>query len=248
MSGLQEYQQQFTRFIRTRQTSAKPRGVDAKRIRIYAGLVFNNIHQTVSACFPVARKVLGERRWKRLIRAFLAEHPCATPIFRQIPEEFLHWLESAQEIPAWLPSLAHYEWVELAVAVADTPDIPQEYLAPQGDLLQGHPVLAPVLMLLRYPFAVQRISQSYQPMAPDAEPTHILAFRRDHFEVKFMELNAVSARLVSLLRETDKTGAQVLQQIAGEMHHPDPDVVLRGGLQVLENLREERAVLGTARQ
>lgn len=244
--AFQQYQHRFTQYIRTRESASRPTGVDARRIRVYADLVFNNLKQTVSTCFPVARKVLGERRWNRMLRAFLAQHACATPLFRQIPEEFLHWLENAQseDIPAWLPSLAHYEWVELAIAVSDIPDVASCRIDPAGDLLQGRPVLAPVMMLLSYPYAVHRISKRFQPEAPDDAPTHILAFRRDRFEVKFIELNTVSARLVGLLRETGMTGREALQQIAAEMHHPNPEVVMQGGLQVLENLRQEQAVLG----
>jgi hypothetical protein len=249
MSGLQQYQQQFTRFIRTRQPSVRPRGVEASRIRVYADLVFAKMNETLCACFPVSREVLGVRRWKRMVRTFLAQHVCVTPIFRQIPEEFLHLLETSQDmdVPAWLPSLAHYEWVELAVAVADTPDIAPDQFDADGDLLQGRPVLAPVMMLLTYPYAVHRISKRYQPGAGDVGMTTILAFRRENFEVKFMELNAVSARLLGLLRETALTGRQALQQIAAEMQHPNPQVVMQGGMEILQSLRQERAILGTTR-
>jgi hypothetical protein len=49
--------------------------------------------------------VLGVRRWTRLVRAFFAQHRCATPWFCQIPEEFLRWLETAQPqgLPPFLP-------------------------------------------------------------------------------------------------------------------------------------------------
>lgn len=244
--AFQQYQTEFTQYLRTRQIQHRPRGVNARRINVYADLVFAKLRESVNACFPVSREVLGVRRWNRILRDFLAQHACATPLFRQIPEEFLHWLDSSPnaDMPPWLPSLAHYEWVELAVAVSDTPDIAPARIDPEGDLLLGRPVLAAVMMVLSYPYAVHRISKRYQPAAPDTAMTTILAFRRENFEVKFMELNAVSARLLNLLRDTSLTGQKALQQIAEEMQHPDPQVVMQGGLQILESLRHERAILG----
>src|SRR5512139_489605 len=95
MNSFQQYQVQFTNHIRAPKAAARPAGVPARRMKAYAEIVFNNMEQTLSACFPVARKVLGVRRWTRMVRAFLAQHRCATPWFCQIPEEFLRWLEAS---------------------------------------------------------------------------------------------------------------------------------------------------------
>jgi hypothetical protein len=250
LPSFQQYQAAFTGYIRQPSRARRPAGVNARRMDVYAELVYNNLKATVSACFPVARKVLGVRRWNRIMRLFLMQHACATPIFRQIPEEFLSWLDTAEsdDIPPWLRSLAHYEWVELALAVSEATVSASDQINPQGDLLAGRPVLAPALLLLSYPYAVHRISPRYKPEQPDVESTHILAFRRDiennRDEVKFIELNPVSARLVALLSERRHSGAEALQAIVAEMKHPRPEVVVQGGLLIMENLRQERAILG----
>lgn len=246
----QQYQADFTGYIRQPSRSRRPAGVVARRMDVYADLVFNNIREMVSACFPVAVRVLGVRRWNRIVRAFMAQHACATPIFRKIPEEFLIWLETAEsdDIPPWLRSLAHYEWVELALTVSDAVVAESGQINPDGDLLAGRPVLAPALMLLSYPYAVQRISPRYKPAQPDAELTYLLAFRRDvandQDEIKFIELNSVSARLLALLSDHGCSGKKALQTIVDELKHPRPEVVMQGGLQVLESLRQESAILG----
>lgn len=211
---------------------------------VYNEIVFNNFQGLVESCFPVSREVLGVRRWTRLLRDFFIQHQCVTPIFRQIPEEFLRWLEAENQTdtPPFLYHLAHYEWIELSLAVSDA--VIPEHIDPQGDLLARCPALAPALALLRYPYAVQLISKRYKPSQPDDEPTQILAFRRTDDSVKFIVLNLVSARLLALLAEGELTGLQALNQIAKELQHPKPEVVINSGLEILENLRSEQAIIG----
>jgi hypothetical protein len=95
---------------------------------------------------------------------------------------------------------------------------------------------------------VHRIGKRSRPSAPDAEPTHILVFRNLQDRVRFIVLNPVSARLVALLQPGQATGREVIATIVSELRHPNPDAVLAGGRQILENLRAEEAVLGTVRR
>jgi uncharacterized protein len=241
MSALQSYQRQFTRHIRDPLHTSRPKGVNARRMGVYTEIVFNNLSEVVSACFPVCRKILGVRRWKRLLRQFFIEHQCSSPLFRQIPEEFLRWLESAeQDVPPFLYSLAHYEWIEMALAFSDAVAVDHE----QGDLLNGHPVLAPALALLSYPYAVHLISKRFQPEHADEEATHIVVYRRADDQVKFIVLNTVTARLLAIISAGNIKGKQALQQIAAEMQHPQPEVVIKGGKEILENLQAEQVIIG----
>lgn len=248
MSGLREYQLQFAGHLRDA-GSAAPSGIARRGMRIYRELVYNNFETTLAACFPVCKKTLGARSWKRLVRAFVAEHRCRTPLFREIPEELLHYLAGAPAaldgLPPFLYSLAHYEWIELALALSDAALPPDVATGETGgdDLLQQRPVLAPAHALLSYPYAVQRIGPRHRPTAPDAQPTHILVFRRPDFEVKFIVLNPVSARLVALL-EQGLRGVDALERIAGELRHPRPEVVLQGGREILDDLRQQQAIWG----
>lgn len=242
----QRYQLAFTAHVRDPRAAPRPEGVPARRMAVYNELLFNNLRGFLDACFPVASALLGERRWQRLAREFFAGHRCTSPLFRQIPEEFVRWLgrrEGGMALPDWLPHLAHYEWVELALDV-----MPREVEAPgadpDGDLLAGRPALNPVSLLLAYPYAVHRIGESWRPRRGQAEDTRILAFRDGADTVRFVVLNAVSARLVALLQSRRLTGAGALRRIARELRHPDPAVVVAGGQRILANLRGEGAILG----
>jgi hypothetical protein len=246
----QDYQYAFAAHIRDPRANPRPAGVPPRRMRIYNELLFNNLEGFLLACFPVSREVLGARRWRRLVRAFFAGHHCRTPFFRQIPEEFVEWLRGVRaghpEDPPFLPDLAHYEWVELALDVSPLePD--WTTIDRTGDLLALRPALNPVAMLLTYPYAVHRIGSRFRPPAPDREPTHLFVFRNLQDRIRFLELNAVSARLIAMLHQASLTGTGALEAIVRELGHPNPAAVMHGGREILDSLRREEAVLGTWR-
>lgn len=240
------YQLQFARHLRAPEVQAPPAGVPAKRMQVYVGLVFSNLEGTLAACYPVCKQVLGLRRWRSLVRQFIAQHRCSTPLFRQIPEEFLRYLEmdGAHELPPYLYSLAHYEWIELALALAEVDEF--EGLE-QGDLMAGVPMLVPALALLSYPYPVHRISPRCKPAQALPVPVHLLVFRDADCNVRFIELNAVSARLLQLLQQGCLCGSDALQRIADEWPHLERAVVLRHGRDILLDLHRQGAIAGVRR-
>lgn len=245
--AFQDFQFEFSRHIRNPKVHPRPAGVPARRMKIYNELLFNNLEGFLLACFPVLRQILGKRKWTALVRDFFATHRCHTPFFRQIPDEFIQYLQTErgerETDPVYLRELAHYEWIELVLSVSNR-ETPADIDA-QGDLLAGVPVLNPVLSLLQYAYPVHRIGPRFKPTSPSDEPTHLLVFRDADFDVRFIHLNPVAARLLALLGKGDLTGRQALEKIAIELKHPAPDAVISGGLEILENLRMEQAILGT---
>jgi len=115
MLDFQRYQITFTAHIRNPAANKKPAKVPNTRMAIYREIVFNNIFDSVSACFPVCKSILGARVWRKLIRQFFADYQADSPIFREIPQQFLQFLDTAKDLPDYSKQLAHYEWVELAV-------------------------------------------------------------------------------------------------------------------------------------
>lgn len=244
-ASLGDFQTAFGRHLRDPRGRRRPAGVAARGAGIYRELLRNNLEGFLLACYPVSREVLGRRRWRRLVDAFFRDARCQTPYFRQIPQEFLRWLESVPppvDLPPWARELAHYEWVELALDVMDAP--PPMHHA-EGDLMAGRPVLAPALMNLAYGWPVHRIGPGWRPRRPRA--TRLLVFRDPGDAVRFVELNPVSARLVDLLADGTLRGGEACARIAAELRHPDPAAVLRHGAGVLAELRAAGAILGVVR-
>jgi uncharacterized protein len=246
--AFQKFQLQFTGHIRNPKKNPRPSGVPARRMAVYNELLFNNIEDVLSGCFPVLKQILGKRKWKILVRGFFAEHSCRRPFFRQVPDEFLDYLEKERkphkEDPPFLKDLAHYEWVELDLFVSDA-EIDETRIDPRGDLLKERPAFAPALRLLAYPFEVHRIGPKDRPDSPSGETFHYLVFRNNKDEVEFVVLNPVTARLVSLLIHDPLTGREAIEKITQELEYPHPQTVLQGGHQILRELREKSAILGT---
>lgn len=242
----QRFQYAFTAHIRNPTENPRPHGIEARRMEIYRKLVYNNLETFLLACFPVLHKVLGKGRWERLLRRFLVTHRSHSPYFRQIPEEFIQFLQGNEVLPGNYPGfvleLAHYEWVELALSVS-TEAANWESIDQEGSLLENRPILNPVLANLRYSWPVHRIAPRSRIAAAE---TWLLAFRDTSDEIRFMEINAFTSRLIALLETGRHTGGEALKIITAESGHPSPEVVIQGGVEVMHELRRRGALLGIA--
>ena len=239
----------FAAHLRDPQAAAPPADVEDRRMAIYRRLFFNNLKRMLEANFPVLRRLYTAAQWDALVRAFFVQHRCRTPLFPELPREFLQYLQDERgehaEDPPFALELAHYEWVELALGIDDT-DLGAVEADAAGDLLEGVPVLSPLAWPLSYRYPVHRAGPDYRPSQPPAEPTHLLVYRYRADDVRFMELNAVSATLLRLLQEDGGSpGLVLLKEVAAAIGHPNPDTVIEGGRRLLEDLRDRDVILGT---
>ena len=212
-----------------------PPGIEARRMAIYNELLYNNTEEFLLSCFPVLRRVLGKQKWAWLVRAFFSTHRSHTPYFRQIPDEFIQYLQTEWQrpdsYPEYMLELAHYEWIELVLSVS-TRAADWGHIDSEGDLLDQRPVLNPVLANLFYRWPVQRIRPRVR--CTPAE-TYLLVFRDADDRIQFLESNAFTARLLTLLEPGILTGRAALERIANESQHPTPDVLIQGGLAMMQS-------------
>ncbi len=244
MPSFQAYQQQFTAYVRNPSVNKPPAGAALKRMRVYADIVFNNIEASVATCYPVCKQVLGKRAWKKLVRGFFSEHASNTPIFREIPAQFLSYINQQPQLPAYLAQLAHYEWVELSVSMF--PAIVHE-LGSEANLLLDYPVINPTAVCLSYDYPVHQISPRIKPSQALAEPIHLLVFRNVLHTVKFVEMNAVTANLIQRLMSKPQTGQGALEQLADEMGFAEYAPIVKFGAQILEDLKQQGVILGAVK-
>ena len=253
----QRFQRDFLASLRDPHRSRAPRGVPAGRWRVYRELLYNKIESSLAACFPISRALLGPRAWTRLVKAFIAEHRCLMPCYREIPDEFMHYLQArgpAANDPPCLFELAHYEWLELALMIAPA-EVPVD-IDPAGDLLASPPVLTPVLSLSCYRFPVQSIGPNRRgwrqwkkrTIEANSDPQFILGLRDDADEVRFIELSAITAQLIQRLIDQDPVqaipGLEILWRLAAEAAHPDPERFVSHGAATLLELRAQGAIVG----
>jgi hypothetical protein len=242
---LRDSQLAMARYLRNPGCAPAPKGVEQRRLDIYQRLVYNNIEGFISGGFPVLRSLYGDDDWHQLVRAFIDRHDCHTPYFLEISQEFIQFLMNEHQPrasdPPFLTELAHYEWVELALDVAEALPPSRQ---PPGDVLAAVPQLSALAWLLCYQYPVHRIGPAFRPACPE-QPTYLVVYRDRQERVRFMELNAVSARLVELTRDnTSASGEALLRTLAGETGVAVATMLEFGARQLTELF--ECSVLGPA--
>ncbi len=231
-------QNEFAAYIRDPENNPVPADVKERRMSMYRELFFNNIEGFLSGNFPVIRKILNDRQWFALVQDFFAKHPCQSPHFSQIPEEFLDYLQnerdSSDDFPFML-ELAHYEWVEMALSIAK-----EDVVACNQDLdnlLNRNIALSPLAWPLAYQYPVHKIAPVFLPLEAPEQPTFLIVYRNSEDDVNFIEITPITYRLLEIIQEHEKLLVEdCLKQVAKESSHPDPELIIAGGLQILKEL------------
>jgi hypothetical protein len=245
-----QFQDSFAARIRDPEGAPLPEQVPERRMRAYEELVFNNIEGFLLSCYPITRKLLDDEQWEEIVRRFVIEHRCATPLFREIPKEFLVWLGDKfdQLLPSmpFLHEFMHYEWLELDVSISPA-EVDLREIDINGDYIDAIPVLNPTAQLACYYYPVHKIGPQFQPQQSDGQAHCYLLYRDVEDRVQFIQLNPVSARLVELLQQQEITGRAALLQIAGEINHQEPDALVELGRNQLQEFLQAGVLLGTRR-
>lgn len=251
-----DVQRTLTDYIRDPDRAMAPTGIEERRLKVYRELFFNNVEGVLAGNFPVIKRILTAApdpgRWSTLVRDFYREHPSRTPLFTELAREFLRYLEAraagaSRDDPPWLPELAHYEWVELALQISESreDEIPRE---PDGNLLDGCPLVSPLAWPLSYAWPVHRIGPDFQPEVPPTEPTCLLLQRDADGTVNFQQLSALTYRLLQRLEQhPGLTGRDQLQALAREAATDADDAFIAQGLAMLQQFRAAAVILGTRR-
>lgn len=250
LAETQALQTELTEHIRDPASSPAPAGLEDRRLKIYRDLFYNNIEGFMARGFPILRSLLSDDHWHAMIRDFMRRHPAKTPLFPEITEEFVAYLQgdrlADQREPAFMLELAHYEWVEIAVDLADV-DIDEIAHDRSGNLLDHKPVVSPLATSLAYNYPVHRIGPTWQPDGHPEEPTFLIVYRNRQDEVRFMEANGVTHRLLALIEDPEiDTGRAAMLKLAEEMQHPEPSQLLASGQITLDKLRRLDIILGVA--
>ena len=245
-SRLAHQQAIFAAHLRDPERTATPPAAP-ERIAVYRDLFFNNVRDLLAGNFPVLRRIFGDAGWSALIRGFYREHRCTTPLFPELGREFLAWLDTRPAQPPFLHELAHYEWIELALAL-DESDLSRIHADPDGPLLDGVPVVSPLAWPLAYRFDVQCICAHYQPHEPPASPTFLLIRRDAADAIHFHRIDALAHALMLALHDNTEgaTGRMLIERIvAGQ---PEAGMLREQAIAHLHALRERGAILGTRRR
>jgi len=251
----QRYQHQFVDYLR------HPLEIDVvpeplpQSSTVYAKLLFSKIEGSLDNCFPISCELLGTKRWTQLIQSFIKDHRCQSPLYREIPDEFINYLmnePSAIVLPEFIIELAHYEWMELVLETEKATQSPPCFPITK-DILNVIPAFNPVFHLLHYHYPVQHITASdpywkdwESGTEPYSQESIILAGLRDNdYKVQFIEINTVTARLIELTQEGFSTAEQALLELAAEMHYGDHETILPFGHDIFKQLEQQQIIVGS---
>jgi len=238
-------QQEFAAYIRDPANNPAPADIKPQRMSMYRELFFNNVESFLSSNFPVLRRIMDDAAWFELAQDFFARHQSKSPYFSEIPEEFLAYLQNERNHPDDFPfllELAHYEWVEMALAIAKEEAIalPQNAVSALKDGIR----LSPLAWPLAYQYPVQLISPDFLPTDAPEQPTFLIVYRNQDDDVHFMQLTALTYRLLQIIQDTGGMPAETyLRQVAEESNHPEPALIIDAGLRILQDLVEKTIIM-----
>ena len=245
--------QQFllSKHIRDPENNPPPPDIEDRRLAIYRDLFYNNMEGLLAGNFPVIHEILDDESWHGLIHAFYREHLCQTHLFPEVPREFIRFLQTRidndEQDPPWLMELAHYEWVELALDLAENDDSENEIIAQQESILETAFSLSPLAWPLGYQWPVHRLSPGYLPEESPDSPTFLLVRRDQHYKVHFDEISALIFRLLQLTSDApDLTAKQQLTGLATEANAEDLDSFIELGLGLYQDLISKHVLRPTS--
>lgn len=241
----QTYQREFAKRLRNPTRSPLPTDVDARRMRVYEELIFNNFNSFLLACYPISYNILGDDAWQKLAQQAFDEIHSDSPLFRDIPAAFLQWLQdkALKLFPhyPWLWEFMHYEWIELKVQMDD---VELNQLSIQSNPISSvntQVTINPTAQIACYQWPVQTISpDNLNPEKTDQAHCFIV-FRNSVDDVKFIELNSLTTQLIQQLQNTPQSNLAVTLKILEKSINSDQDLA-QFVLPVLETLRQQEAL------
>jgi hypothetical protein len=237
VAGLRAFQSGFAKHVRNPSQVRCPDGVPEGPAKIYRELLFNNITGFIDSCFPVAKSLMPPARWRNLCKAFFRDWPSHTPFFSRIPWQFVQFVQAqhaALKVPAYMPELLHYEWLELEVDTAPDQSV--------GSSVSKRMALNPAVRYARYQWPVHQIGTDYRPRKP--RPVVLLVHRDAGHAVRFMEINEITAQLLDILGEGPKTADEALKILAMRMGLANADALQIHGRQLLSGFIQQEIITG----
>ena len=240
-------QREFCSYLRDPEQHAPPAEIEDRRLAIYRHAIFSNVEGLLKDNYPRVKAVLSDEDWQRLVRHYIIHHESLASAFVDVPEEFLHYLDSSNVfagLPGFVRELAHFDWLETLVG-ADIREIDDVSAERGDDLLSAIPVVNPLLRIVVYQYPVHAISQEYRPQEPPPQPTYIAAFRDRSNRYGFLDINALTARLLELMQANKtETGGALFGRLADEFSFQDTEALINAAQPILSRMLERDVILG----
>ncbi len=246
MKPFQENQLAFTEYLRRPEGHEKAEEQIPRQQQIYRDLIYKNINQCIADIFPITKNIILEPDWEIMIREFISVHRLQTPYFLEICQEFLAYLmHTRKSLPTDYPfilELAHFEWVQLTVDIADI-HFP-EYQHNLGPIESSLWKVSPLVVGLTYSYPVHIIDECYLPREPSAQSTYLLVYRNKNDDLKILETDSISLRIIQLLQVHENINhTKIFQLLSAELGNHQKEIILATILTILCTFAENEIVL-----
>lgn len=202
-----EHQAILAEYIRAPQTARKPDGIESKRLAVYAQLVRNNLASFLDRCFSETKTFVDDAQWQDLQEAFLQKGTPKSPYFRDIPGQFLYFVQQNQMLPENILALMDFEYHQLLSEIAPCAKMHTEWREDDR--------LSPTQSTFLLHYEVDFLSRDFQYIAD--QPSDIVLWRNMADEVCYTLLNAQqSALLGHFFAQTDSYN-HLLHALASEV-------------------------------
>lgn len=114
----QDYRAQLTAHLRNPTQHPAPADSDAERLAVYQRLIRNNLHNFLDRCFTHARALMSESAWSDAKEAFVAHGNAHSPLFSDIPAQFLAHHQAQRLLSPQVLAVMDAECRELAAEIA----------------------------------------------------------------------------------------------------------------------------------
>jgi len=218
-----------------------------ERLGLYRRLVRANLLGVTARMMPRTRarlNVVGVA-FDESFDAFLAEAAPTTHYLRDVPAEFVAWVEprwrARPEVPRYAADLARHELVHFQIAAAPHLTSPPAV----ADLsLDRALVFTPAIRLMRYAFAVHALpDELLDRTLPEARAVALLVYRDDENTVRLLELTPLAALIAERVFEGSALGEAVAAACRSSSTALTPEV-LASTAQMLADWANRGILLG----
>ncbi|WP_306350021.1 DUF2063 domain-containing protein [Flavobacterium sp. '19STA2R22 D10 B1'] len=113
-----QYQSDLANFCRSGNYQPIP-GVKEDNIVHYRRLVFNNVMDSLTAAYPLTKKLFGKRKWEKSVQRFFESYAIQSPQIWYMPKEYKEYvIQHEKKMGIHYPFLAdllEFEWLEIEV-------------------------------------------------------------------------------------------------------------------------------------
>jgi hypothetical protein len=230
------------------------RAADLRRLLVYRQLVQHTLRSTVDLAMPRSIARLGPV-FDEYFARFLVERGPRTHYLRDVTYELIDWSEPQMRkdarVAPYLPDLMRHEALRIEIGALPAAKGGQALGALELD--QGVAFIE-ASRVVRYGFAVHELpddvaddaESAAQAMAePKAEPTALFVYRSPEHEVRYLQLSPLAAAILDHLHGRGATLREAMTEASASLGFALSEQVLQGAAQLLADLAERGALLGS---